>query len=241
MSILKKLMTAVRASALDMGELWLDSADLRTFEQEIRHAQAQLRRAKHDLTEVMAQQMQASRRLQSMLGTLSQQEALVGSALDQGNEGLARQLAGKMALLEADLAGQQEEQERCSEQVQRLQQVVHKSGRQVKEFERQLSMLKTAESVQKASVAIAANFAASSSRMLSARDSLARIKQRQQHEFDQLIAMEELLAADADNSLEQQMLAAGIVEQPYNADQVLARIRAGRAAAEDADGHVNKQ
>jgi phage shock protein A len=72
MSILKKLMTAVRASALDMGELWLDSADLRTFEQEIRHAQAQLRRAKHDLTEVMAQQMQASRRLQSMRGTLSQ-------------------------------------------------------------------------------------------------------------------------------------------------------------------------
>jgi phage shock protein A len=232
MSILKKLMTAVRASASDMGGLWLDADDMRTFEQEIRDAQAQLRRAKHDLAEVMAQQMQASRQLESMRRALGEQETLVGHALDQGNEPLARQLAEKMALLEADLADQQEVHASCSEQVLRLQQMVHKSGRQVKEFERQLSMLKTAESVQKASVAIAANFAASSSRVLSARDSLARIKQRQQHEFDQLAAMEQLLADDVGSSLEQQMLDAGITEHPYSADKVLARIKASRVTAE---------
>ena len=64
--------------------------------------------------------------------------------------------------------------------------------------------------------------------MLSAKDSLERIKKRQQDNYDRLAAAEELEAENSDKSLEDKMKAAGIGEQDKNANSVLERIRANR-------------
>ena len=228
MSILKKIMTAVRGGAREMGELVVDANGIRIFEQEIREAQTHLRKAKYDLTDVMAKAMQASRQIQSLHHEIDEHEGFVVRAIEQGDEALALSIAEKISRLETDLEEQREVQVTFSGQVERLRSLVSKTERQIREFERQLSMLKTAESVQKASAAIADNFAASSSKMHSARDSLARIKQRQQEKFDQMSAAETVQSETMDESLTDKLRSAGMIQDKTSAKQVLARIKAGQ-------------
>ena len=114
--------------------------------------------------------------------------------------------------------------------VARLKELVKKTERQIKEYERQLSMVKTTESVQKASAAITDNFSSSNSRILSAKDSLERIKKRQQDNFDKMAAAEALMEEGSDKGLEDRMKAAGIGEQKTSANSVLDRIKANKSA-----------
>lgn len=229
MSILRKIMTAVRGGAREMGELVVDANGTRIFEQEIKDAQQHLRKAKQDLTDVMAKQMQASRQVSSLQKEISDHETYAGQALDKGDEALALEIAEKISQLEIDLADQQQVHDSFSGHVGRLKDLVKKTERQIKDYERQLSMVKTTESVQKASAAITDNFASSNSKILSAKDSLERIKKRQQDNFDRLEAAEQLEAENTDKSLDDRMKAAGIGEDSTSAGSVLDRIKSKRS------------
>ena len=229
MSILRKIMTAVKGGAREVGELVVDANGTRIFEQEIKDAESHMRKAKHDLTDVMAKQMQASRQVESLRSEIAEHETFAGQALDKGDEELALEIAEKISRLEIELAEQQQVHDSFSGHVTRLKDLVKKSERTIKEYERQLSMVKTTESVQKASAAITDNFASSNSTILSAKDSLERIKKRQQDNFDRLSAAEELEAENSDKSLEDKMKAAGIGEETASANSVLDRIKSNRS------------
>ena len=228
MSILRKIMTAVRGGAREMGELVVDANGTRIFEQAIKDAETHLRKAKQDLTDIMAKQMQASRQVESLSKEIAEHEKYAGQALDKGDEALALEIAEKISSLEIDLAEQQQVHDTFTGHVSRLKDLVKKSDRQIKEYERQLSMVKTTESVQKASAAITDNFASSSSKILSAKDSLERIKKRQQNNFDRLEAAEQLENENTDKSLADKMKAAGIGETSASASSVLDRIKSNR-------------
>ncbi|MDP6264202.1 MAG: PspA/IM30 family protein [Pseudomonadales bacterium] len=226
MSILRKIMTAVRGGAREVGELVVDANGTRIFEQEIQDAKTHLNKAKHDLTDVMAKQMQAGRKVESLKKEVEEHEGYAGQALEKGNEELALEIAEKIATLEADLTEQEEVHKSFSTHANRLKDLVKKTERQIKEYERQLTMVKTTESVQKASAAITDNFSSSSSRILSAKDSLDRIKKRQQDNFDRLSAAEDLEAENSEKGLQDKMNAAGIGETATTASSVLDRIKA---------------
>ncbi len=226
MSILRKIMTAVRGGAREVGELVVDANGTRIFEQEIQDAKTHLNKAKHDLTDVMAKQMQAGRKVESLKKEVEEHEGYAGQALEKGNEELALEIAEKIATLEADLTEQEEVHKSFSTHANRLKDLVKKTERQIKEYERQLTMVKTTESVQKASAAITDNFSSSSSRILSAKDSLDRIKKRQQDNFDRLSAAEDLEAENSEKGLQDKMNAAGIGESAITASSVLDRIKA---------------
>jgi len=228
MSILKKIMTAVRGGAREMGELVVDANGTRIFEQEIKDAHSHLDKAKRDLTEVMAKQMQAGRQLETIKKDIGEHEGFAGQALEKGNEELALEIAEKIANMEQEQADQQEVYNSFAQHAGRLKDLVKKTERQVKEYERQLTMVKTTESVQKASAAITDNFASSNSKILSAKDSLDRIKQRQQDTFDRLAAAETLEDENSDKGLQDKMRDAGIGEQAKSANSVLDRIKAAK-------------
>ena len=228
MSILKKIMTAVKGGAREVGELIVDANGTRIFEQEIKDAENHMRKAKQDLTDVMAKQMQTGRKVESLKAEISEHEGYAVQALEKDNEKLALEVAEKIGGLETELAEQEEVLKSFSEHVSRLKDLVRKAERQIKEYERQLSMVKTTESVQRASAAITDNFASSNSKILSAKDSLERIKKRQQNTYDRLAAAEELEAENSDKSLKQRMQAAGIGAEEKSASSVLDRIKANR-------------
>ncbi|HIG42336.1 MAG: PspA/IM30 family protein [bacterium] len=226
MSILRKIMTAVRGGAREVGELVVDANGTRIFEQEIKDAEHHMRKAKHDLTDVMAKQMQASRQVKSLNSDIAEHEGYTVQALEKGDETLALEIAEKISRLETDLAEQQQVESTFTGHVTRLKDLVRKSEKLIKDYQRQLSMVKTTESVQKASAAITDNFASSSSKVLSAKDSLERIKKRQQDNFDRLEAAEQLEDEGSDKGLEARMQEAGIGAQSASASSVLDRIKA---------------
>ena len=226
MSILKKIMTAVRGGAREVGELVVDANGTRIFEQEIKDAQTHLNKAKHDLTDVMAKQMQAGRQVESLKNEIEEHEGFAVQALEKGKEDLALEIAEKIAALEQDLSDQEEVHKSFSTHANRLKDLVKKTERQIKEYERQLTMVKTTESVQKASAAITDNFSSTSSKILGAKDSLDRIKKRQQDNFDRLAAAEELEAENSEKGLQDKMKEAGIGEASTTASSVLDRLKA---------------
>mgnify|MGYP000050050160 FL=1 len=226
MSIFKKIMTAIRGGASEVGESIVDANATRIFEQEIRDVENHLTKAKRDLTGVMAEQMAASREVDRIQREITEHEGYVAQALEKGDETLALAVAEKIATLESELAAQQQAFESFQASANRLKELVKKSERQVAEHKRQLSMVKTTESVQKATSAITDNFSSSNSKLLSAKDSLERIKAKQQKFDDKMKAAEVLESESGDGALEAQLKAAGIGAQSTSANSVLDRLKA---------------
>ncbi|NQZ21198.1 MAG: PspA/IM30 family protein [Colwellia sp.] len=226
MSIFKKIMTAIRGGASEVGEAIIDSNATRIFEQEIRDSENHLTKAKRDLTGVMAQQMASSRDVDRLKREVTEHEGYAVQALDKGDETLALAVAEKISTLESELSSQQQALDSFSGSANRLKELVKKSERQVGEYKRQLSMVKTTESVQKATSAITDNFSSSNSKLLNAKDSLERIKAKQQKFDDQMKAAELLESDTADNSLAAQLKEAGIGAADNNANSVLERLKA---------------
>ncbi|WP_448247054.1 PspA/IM30 family protein [Thalassotalea agariperforans] len=226
MSIFKKIMTAIRGGATEVGEAIVDANATRIFEQEIRDAENHLTQAKRDLTGVMAQQMAASREVDRVKREIVEHEGYAVQALEKGDETLALAVAEKIAALESELTTQQQALESFEGNANRLKELVKKSERQVAEYKRQLSMVKTTESVQKATSAITDNFSSSNSKLLNAKDSLERIKAKQQKFDDRMKAAEVLESENSDNSLEAKLKEAGIGQADASANSVLERLKA---------------
>lgn len=219
-------MTAIRGGATEVGEAIVDSNATRIFEQEIRDAENHLTKAKRDLTGVMAQQMAASREVDRLKREVVEHEGYATQALEKGDEALALAVAEKIATLESELSNQQQALASFEGNAERLKELVKKSERQIAEYKRQLSMVKTTESVQKATSAITDNFSSSNSKLLNAKDSLERIKAKQQKFDDQMKAAEVLESENSDNSLEAKLKEAGIGQADSSANSVLDRIKA---------------
>jgi phage shock protein A len=226
MSIFKKIITAVRGGASEAGEAIVDANATRIFEQEIRDSEKHITIAKRDLTEVMAKQMQASRELAQLQTSIKEHEGYALQALEQGNEALAIEVAEKIGELETNAMDQQQANESYLKSSDRLKDLIKKSERQLTDYKRQLSMVKTTESVQKATSAITSNFTASNSKLLNAKDSLERIKKKQANFDDQLKAAEQLETENGDSSLKAKLQDAGIGAQQSSAQSILDRLKA---------------
>ncbi|MGZ9897238.1 PspA/IM30 family protein [Shewanella gaetbuli] len=226
MGILNKILTAFRGGATEVGQSIVDANSTRIFEQEIRDAEKHLTKAKRELTDVMAKEMQASREVDRLKRSIAEHEGYAVQALEKENEALAIEVAEKISQLDQELAEQQSANDSFSAHASRLKELVKKTERQLSDYQRQLSMVKTTESVQKATATITDSFASSNSKLLNAKDSLERIKARQQQFDDRLKASETLAEENSDKSLHAKLAEAGIGEQKSNANAVLDRIKA---------------
>jgi phage shock protein A len=226
MNILKKIMTAIRGGSRELGESIIDSQGTRIFAQEIEDATESLKNAKHDLTQVMAKEMQASRKVEAITAEIDKNEGYVSDALAKNKEGLALEIAQKVAELEQDKASQVNAQQSYEKHIVKLKSMMEKAERQLKDYERQLTMVKTTENVQKATAAITDNFGTTDSTLMSAKESLDRIRKKQQDFDDRNLAAEKLDAENNGQNLSDKMKDAGIGDTQSAAQEVLARLKA---------------
>ena len=226
MNILKKIMTAIRGGSRELGEAIIDSQGSRIFEQEIEDAKEGLKKAKHDLTQVMAKEMQASRKIDILQKDIEKNESYVNDALEKNEEALALEIAGKVSELEAEKSMQVEAQQSYASHIAKLKGLMEKAERQLKDYERQLTMVKTTENVQKATATITDNFGTTSSTLLSAKESLERIKQKQEDFDDRNLAAEKLDNETNGKNLSDKMKEVGIGDKESGAQAVLARLKA---------------
>ena len=228
MSLITKIITAIRGGAREVGEAIIDQNSVRIFEQEIKDAETALEKAKRDLTEVMAKEMQVSRKIKQLTADITKHEGYATEALEKDNEGLALEVAQKIAEFQGELEIQQKAQGSFAAHIERLKGLIKQTSKALADMQRQLVMVKTTESVQKATTAITDNYASGSSKLLTAKESLDRIKKKQDDLEDRLAAGEALQGEFKGEDLETKLKEAGIVEDNNKAKDILAKLKEGK-------------
>jgi phage shock protein A len=226
MSLINKIFTAIRGGAREVGESIVDKNSIRIFEQEIADANDALEKAKRDLTSVMAKEMQAARKLETLNTDITKHEGFVAKAREKDDEALALEVASKIADLQSDANVQETARASYSNHVVRLKDLIKKTGKALNDMERQLVMVKTTDSVQKATSAITENYATGTSKLLTAKESLDRVKQKQQDLEDRLVAGNSLQQELDGGDLDARLKEAGIVEDDNAAADILAKLKA---------------
>lgn len=230
MSVIKKMVTLLRGSVREIGESVVDANATRIYEQEISDARHNIEQARGDLTLVMAKEMQSAREIERLKGEVARFETLAVEALDKSHEGLAEEVAGKVASIEQELESQTQAHAAYAVQVVKLKELIKTAEARVREHERQLAMAKTTESVYRATQSISDSIGSSGSKLVSARQSLERIKQRHEDLADRMSAAEQLESEIGHSALEKKLAAAGIGDGSDRARKALERIRARQAA-----------
>ncbi|MCO7226896.1 PspA/IM30 family protein [Pleionea sp. CnH1-48] len=225
MSILKKLVTAIRGGAREVGESIVDANALRILEQEIADQQAAIAKAKDSLTGVMADESKTARQVNALKDRVGEHEGYARQALEKGNEELALEVAEKIAEFENEIAELQPVLDSYRKSVATLKDQIRKAEKAIQEHKRELSVVKTTESVQKARVSVNETLSSNISKSSAARDSLNRIKERQQRLDDKIKASEELNAENSDAGLKAKLADAGIGEGKAKANDILARLK----------------
>ncbi|MFN3987509.1 MAG: PspA/IM30 family protein [Rhodocyclaceae bacterium] len=230
MSVINKILTLVRGSARELGESVVDANATRIYEQEIIDARNAILKAKSDLTGVMAKEMQSARELERLRGEMQRLETTALEALEKGREDLAEEVAARIATTEGELEEQSRVHADYALQVGKLKDLIKSAEAKVREHEREVAMAKTTESVYKATRSISDNIGASGSKLVSARESLDRIKKRHEELSDRMAAAEALDKETGFKALETKLAEAGIGANADRQRAVMERIRARQAA-----------
>lgn len=230
MSVMKKVVTLLRGSVREIGESVVDANATLVYEQEILDAKRNIETARGDLAGVMAKEMQSARSLERLQAEIARYEGLAVEALDKSQDGLAEEVAGKVAELEQELQAQTRTHASYSLQVSRLKDLIKTAELRIREHEREIAIARTTESVYRATRSISESIGSGGSRLVNARESLERIKQRHEDLSDRLKAAEELDRELGHGALEQKLAAAGIGPDAGLARKAMERIRARQAA-----------
>ncbi|MBX8567777.1 PspA/IM30 family protein [Pseudomonas cichorii] len=224
-SIWKKLVTAVRGGASEVGESIVDANAIRILDQEIRDADSALVKARDGLITIKAKHKLSAQRLEEHATSIANWENRALQALNKGEESLAVECAAKVAEIEALRDQEQELADQFNKQINLLQDQVLKAESRIKGLKQQVEMAKARETVQKARVATASATGGASGSVENAVSSLARLKQRQDEQDAKLEAAEEMASQSSGSDLERRLQDAGIGAKNGGAEDVLARLK----------------
>jgi phage shock protein A len=226
MAVFSKVLTMLRGNLREIGQSVVDSNASTIYEQEIVEATAHVATAKHDLTAVMAKEMQAGREIERLRAELQKYEDLAVQAMQKDQMGLAEEVAARVADLEVALAEQDAARTQYANHIVRLKDLIRNAEATLREHERQLAMAKTTESVYKATATISQSMGSSGSKLMSAKESLERIRQRHQDMSDRMQAAEALDGEFGTKALDNKLAQAGIGETANRKAEILARLQA---------------
>ena len=228
MSIWAKVATAVRGGVNEAGEAIVDVQALRILDQEIRDADSELSKSKDALTGIIAKRKLADKKVESIKSTLAEYEGYAMQALEKGDEGLATEIAEKIAGLETELMGETGLGKSFEDSEAQLRRAVAQTEASLKRLKQQVDTVKATEMVQRAQSAVAARHSGADSSMRSAVDSLERLKTKQAERAATFEAASELATSTEEVSLDDKLKAAGIVGGGASGGDVLARLKAKR-------------
>lgn len=225
MNIWAKMMTALRGGVNEAGEVIVDTQALRILDQEVRDASEELKRSKNGLAEIMARQKLSEEKASGLKKQVKENEGYALKALDQGNEPLAREVAGKIADLENQLGQEIESGSAFEKSAAKLRLAIQQTEQNLKRIKQQVDTVKATENVQRAQEAVAERHSGSNSKMRTAMDSLERIKEKQALNSARMTAASELSEETSDASLQNKLEEAGIASSGASAEDVLQRLK----------------
>ncbi len=231
MSLFKKMITALRGGATEIGEAIVDSQSLRILDQEIRDANQALRKSREDLAEVMAQRKLAADKLEAKEKKLAELEGYASQALEIGNEELALEIAERIAQLEGDIASERELIGSYDASIETLKKSIKQAEHTLSRLKQQVDSVKATASVQRAQAAVSARSSGQNASLRTALDSLERIKNKQAETAARMEAAEAIAREEDGDDLEAKLRAAGLKAESGSANAVLERLKKQREAS----------
>ncbi len=228
MSIWAKVATAIRGGVSEAGEAIVDNQALRILDQEIRDADDEMGKSKEALTGIIAKRKLADKKVASLKSSLAEYEGYAMQALDKGDDGLAVEIAEKIAGLETELLAEESVGKAFADSEGQLRKTVSLTESNLKRLKQQVDTVKATEIVQKSQAAVAARHSGVGSSMGSALESLERLKTKQAERAAKFEAASELAESTEEVSLDAKLKAAGIVDGGASGGDVLARLKAKR-------------
>jgi phage shock protein A len=174
-----KFIVASKEGARAVGEFSVDANEIRLSTQEITNAKKTLITAKKDLEEIPVKELECEQEIQRLQQEIDNHERHAVEALKRGNETVVEELAEKLAELHQEVATLKAVKTQYSDHTNRLKDLMKKIERTILEHERELTMVKTTDSVQKATKSIIHSHSEGATPLLKAKNTLDRIKQRQ--------------------------------------------------------------
>ena len=156
MSLWKKMVTAMRGGASEVGEAIVDAQALRILDQEIRDADASMLAARNQLIQIKAKHKLSVQRVDEHDKNIANWEQKAIAAMNKGEEGLALECAEKVSELTALRDQEKAAADQFGIQVTKLTAQVTKAESQIKGLRQQADMAKARDSVQKAQINAAA-------------------------------------------------------------------------------------
>ena len=226
MSMLAKLSALFRGTAHEAGQSLVDANALKILDQEIRDADTNQGKARDDLAGLVARRRMAENEMQSFGDQIAKYESSARSALGQGKTDLAREVAVRIAELETEIGTRGPLIEGMKQAEARLRQAIAATDQKIETLKREVDIVKVNDSVQRAQTSVALQSQGAHSRIGSAADSLARIKQKQAVQEEKLRVGQELEDRRTGADLDAKLKEAGILPGHASADDILARLSA---------------
>ncbi|MGQ2989465.1 PspA/IM30 family protein [Brevundimonas sp.] len=226
MSMLAKLSALFRGTAHEAGQSLVDANALKILDQEIRDADTAQGKARDDLAGLVARRRMAENEMQSFGDQIAKYESSARSALSQGKTDLAREVAQRIAELETEIGTRGPLIEGMKQAEARLRQAIAATDQKIETLKREVDIVKVNDSVQRAQTSVALQSQGAHSRIGSAADSLARIKQKQAVQEEKLRVGQELEDRRTGADLDAKLKEAGILPGHSSADDILARLSA---------------
>jgi len=200
MDVLKKIGTALRGGTREALEVVVDANGIRILSQEVHDAESAVQSAKHNLCKVTAEKIRLQREIESLEQTNTAEEQRAIEFLNSNNQGAAQEIARLIAdneLLLKDLSSKQQQLEQHELE---LKQLLHSAVKQIEQYRRELRMVQATRSAQMAVEKISSSDDLLPRRLGDMRNSLSRIKERQQNTVDRLQAEKIVVQEFPDNS-----------------------------------------
>lgn len=230
MSLWQKLNSLMKASAQEPLQQLVDANGLRIFEQEIRDAEAAVNRAKQELACVIAERKRILRDNRALAETIATREAQAITAMDRQQDQLAMDVAERIAEDEVLIKQQQQQLEALVQQEAYLRKQLRDAARAMARYRNELRMAQANRSTNKALTQLRGYSQGLHSRISAMDESLVHIKARNDAFSDYDSALQEVEAECSGRQLDEALTGAGIKANPYDAQLVLERLKAGQGA-----------
>jgi len=225
MSIIVKMMTAIRGVGREAAEDFVDANGLRIFEQEIVDCERGIVEAKFNLSQVVAQRLKIEREKSILEENHSLREDQAKQALSDHKEDIALELSELIAEQEHRLDGYSSSIQRLKDHEEKLHDILKKAVTQIKEYKHELIMAKATDSAQQASTLLSSRTNKIGSKVIDMQESLARIKARQENFEDTDLAWGMIEDQFSKRSLDEKLQDAGISSSESKASEVLLRLK----------------
>ena len=222
----KQLVTLIRGSAHEAGQSVVDARALTILDQQIRNAGAAQAKARDDLATLTARRRLVEKDLEALTGQRGKYESSARAAMGRGDMDLAREVAERLASIEADQSAKQPQIAEMRAAEDRIRGIIKQSDGKIEALRREVEVVRANESVQKAQATVAASYGGTLSSMGSAADSLKRIKEQQAIRDEKFKAAAELEDMRTGADLDTKLRDAGLLQGHSSADDILARLSA---------------